>query len=267
MDLQLHDQAVIVTGGASGIGAACVRAFAAEGARVAIVDRDAECGERLVDEFKCDGGAVVFLRAELTDEHACRDAVASAQRAFGRVDVLVNNAGINDLISLESSPAKFRASLEKNLVHVFAMTHFAREALIAARGAIINLGSKVAVTGQGGSSGYAAAKGGILALTREWAVTLAPQGVRVNCVVPAECDTPLYQRWLDAQPDPAEARRAVERLVPLGNRLTRAEEIAATILFLASPRASHTTGQIVFVDGGYTHLDRAATVPKKSAAD
>jgi NAD(P)-dependent dehydrogenase (short-subunit alcohol dehydrogenase family) len=262
MDLELQGKAVIVTGGAAGIGAACVRAFAAEGARIAVLDRDGERGESLTDELKRANAAILFLPTELTNERACRDAIAETERVFGGIDFLVNNAGVNDSINLAASPAEFRASLEKNLVHVFAVTHFARAALIAARGAIVNLGSKIAITGQGDSSGYAAAKGGILALTREWAVSLAPHGVRVNCVVPAECDTPLYQRWLERQPDPAQVRHAIEQLVPLDNRLTTPEEIAATVVFLASPRASHTTGQIIFVDGGYTHLDRAATLPK-----
>ena len=101
-------------------------------------------------------------------------------------------------------PADFLVSLQHNLFHVFALAHFARQALIRTRGAIVNVGSKVAVTGQGRTSGYAAAKGAILALTREWAVALAPHEVRVNCVVPAECDTPLYQRWFDLQPDPVD---------------------------------------------------------------
>lgn len=258
MNLDLGDKAVLITGGASGIGAACARMFLAEGARVAIVDRDEQRGKALLAELS--GGArAVFILATLTDENACRKAADGAVQAFGRLDILVNNAGINDHIALEQPPAEFLESLQRNLFHVFAVTHFAREALIASSGSIVNVGSKVAVTGQGRTSGYAAAKGGILALTREWAVALAPHGVRVNCVVPAECDTPLYRRWFDSQPDPATARAAVERLVPLGNRLTTAEEIAATIVFLGSGRASHTTGQIVFVDGGYTHLDRAAS--------
>jgi NAD(P)-dependent dehydrogenase (short-subunit alcohol dehydrogenase family) len=259
MNLELKDKAVLITGGASGIGAACAHLFVAEGARVAIVDRDRERGEALAAELGRAGTSVVFLGAALTDEAACREAVAGVNRAFGRVDILVNNAGINDGVALEQRPAEFLDSLQRNLFHVFAVTHFARESLIASSGSIVNVGSKVAVTGQGRTSGYAAAKGGVLALTREWAVALAPHGVRVNCVVPAECDTPLYRRWFDSQPDPATTRAAVERLVPLGNRLTTPEEVAATIVFLGSPCASHTTGQIVFVDGGYTHLDRAAS--------
>jgi len=259
MNLELENKVVLITGGASGIGAACVREFVAEGARVAIADRDHERGQALAHELSCTEASVVFFAAELTDEAACRDAAAGVLRRFGQLDVLINNAGVNDAVSLDEPPAAFLASLQRNLFHVFTMTHLMREALIAARGAIVNVSSKVAVTGQGRTSGYAAAKGGILALTREWAVALAPQGVRVNCVVPAECDTPSYRHWFNAQPDPAAARAAIEHLVPLGNRLTTPKEIAAMIVFLASPRASHTTGQIVFVDGGYTHLDRAAT--------
>jgi L-fucose dehydrogenase len=255
MNLELKDKAVLITGGASGIGAACARLFVEEGARVAILDRDRERGEALAATLR-GAGTVVFISAELTAEAACAEAVEHVTGAFGRLDVLVNNAGINDHIALEQPPAEFFRSLQRNLLHVFAVTHFARCALIESKGAIVNVGSKVAVTGQGQTSGYAAAKGGILALTREWALALARHGVRVNCVVPAECDTPLYRRWFDAQPDPARARAEVGQLVPLGGRLTTPEEIAATIVFLCSPRASHTTGQIVFVDGGYTHLDR-----------
>jgi len=258
MNLELKDKAVLITGGASGIGAACAQLFLDEGARVAIVDRDCERGEAVAAKLR-GAGTVIFINAELTAEAACAEAVDRARRAFGRLDVLVNNAGINDHIALEQSPTEFFHSLQRNLFHVFAVTHFARSALMESKGAIVNVGSKVAVTGQGQTSGYAAAKGGILALTREWALALARHGVRVNCIVPAECDTPLYQRWFDAQPDPAQARQAVERLVPLGNRLTTPEEVAAGIVFLGSGRASHITGQIIFVDGGYTHLDRATT--------
>ena len=132
---------------------------------------------------------------------------------------------------------------------------------LLAAAAIVNVTSKVAWTGQGGTSGYAAAKGAINALTREWAVALAKDAVRVNCVVPAECESDQYDRWFSSQPDPAAARRRVEELVPLGHRLTRAEELADAIVWLASSRASHVTGQFLFIDGGYTHLDRAATSP------
>lgn len=253
MDLQLRDRAVLLSGGAKGIGAATARAFAAEGARVALVDRDAVAGSRLAAELR----GAIFVQADLVSETDCQRAVTATLEHFGRLDVLVNNAGINDSVPLTAAPADFLASLQRNLLHVFSLAHHARPHLVTARGAIVNVSSKVAWTGQGGTSGYAAAKGAMNALTREWAAALARDGVRVNCVVPAECESDQYQRWFEAQPDPAAARAQVEQLVPLGRRLTRAEELADAIVWLASGRASHVTGQFLFVEGGYTHLDRA----------
>jgi L-fucose dehydrogenase len=169
---------------------------------------------------------------------------------LGRLDALVNNAGVNDGVGLEhGSPEKFVASLERNLVHYYAMAHHALGALKKARGSIVNISSKTAVTGQGGTSGYVASKGAILGLTREWAAELLPHGIRVNAVVPAEVMTPLYQQWL----------KTIVSKIPLEKRMTKAEEIAAMVLFLISEQASHITGQHLFVDGGYVHLDRALT--------
>ncbi len=255
MDMNLAGKVVVITGAARGIGAAAARAFANEGAHVVAIDRDAQAGTRL--ERSVD--KLVFLEADLEDMAACEKVIGDTLQRFGTLDVLVNNAGVNDGVSLEAGPTRFLESVRRNLMHVYALTHHARTALIQARGAVVNIGSKVAETGQGTTSGYAAAKGAINALTREWAVALAPEGVRVNAVLPAECDTDQYQRWFDRQPDPKAARAAVERLVPLGRRLTRPEEVADAIVYLASGRASHVTGQIFHVDGGYTHLDRAVS--------
>jgi NAD(P)-dependent dehydrogenase (short-subunit alcohol dehydrogenase family) len=261
MNLGLQDKVALVTGGASGIGEAIVRLLAEESSRTVIVDRDHEKGERLAAELSASGRQTRFVKAELSEEKACRDCVEIALSQFGRLDVLINNAGVNDSVGLEKSPREFMSSLGRNLFHVFAVTHFAETALKASRGAIVNLSSKVSFTGQGATSGYAAAKGGINALTREWALALAPFGVRANCVVPAECATPQYEKWLRALPDPEGTRAAIEGLVPLERRMTRTEEVAAMVVFLASPRSSHTTGQIIFVDGGYTHLGRASSHP------
>ena len=255
MNLELAGAGILVSGGARGIGAAVSRGFTAEQARVAIVDRDRDAGVALAAELP----GSIFIEADLTDEAACERAVATAVGEFGRLDVLVNNAGVNDSVPLTASPAEFMASLQRNLFHVFALTHFARPHLVARRGAVVNVSSKVAVTGQGRTSGYAAAKGAVNALTREWAAAFAPDGVRVNTVVPAECDTDQYRRWFAAQPDPAKARARVEQLVPLGRRLSMPGELADAILWLSSARSSHVTGQILFIDGGYTHLDRAFT--------
>ena len=257
MDLGLNNKVALVTGGASGIGAAVTRMLASEGARVVIADRDETGGSTLARELNAAQRACHFVRCDLTVEADCQRCVQETLDRFGGLDLLINNAGGNDTVGLEQSPLEFNQSLQRNLFHVFAVTHFALEALKKSRGAIVNVSSKVSVTGQGHTSGYAAAKGGVNSLTREWAAALATHGIRVNAIAPAECDTPKYRRWFEAQANPAEARSAIERLVPLGRRLTTAEEIAATIAFVASPCSSHTTGQIIFVDGGYTHLDRA----------
>jgi L-fucose dehydrogenase len=152
--------------------------------------------------------------------------------AFGGVDVLVNNAGFNDGLGLEASPEQFMSSVRSNLLHVYAMTHHALPYLRTGPGCIVNLGSKVAVTGQGHTSGYAAAKGAINALTREWAVALAPEGIRVNCVLPAECLTDQYERFFQSQANPDAVQKNIGKLVPLEQRLTTPEEIAHTVVFL-----------------------------------
>jgi len=258
MDLELAGKVVLISGGGRGIGAATARLFAAEGARVVVVDRDASPAAAVAAEIR--GRSLV---ADLSEDAACEQVVHAVGSVEGRLDVLINNAGVNDGVPLTAPPADFLASLRRNLLPAYALTHYARPHLVAARGTVVNLGSKVAVTGQGGTSGYAAAKGAMLALTREWALALAAEGVRVNAVIPAECDTEQYQRWFAAQPDPEAARAKIAALVPLGHRLTTPEEMAAAIVWVASPRASHVTGQFLHVDGGYTHLDRAATVGHK----
>jgi len=255
MDLGLRGKVILVSGGARGIGAATAQMAAAEGMRVAWADRDGEAGRGLLAALP--GGC--FLEGDLSDETVCERVVADTVKAFGRLDVLVNNAGVNDSVPLTAPPSEFLASLRRNLLPAFALTHWAQPHLVATRGALVNLSSKVATTGQGRTSGYAASKGALEGLTREWALAFAADGVRVNCVIPAECDTDQYRRWFASQPDPARARARVEALVPFGRRLTTADEMASAILWLASPRASHVTGQFLYVDGGYTHLDRAAS--------
>lgn len=257
MDLELEDKVVVVTGGAKGIGAAIVRSFAAEGAIPVILGRSPAEGSALAAEIEAADGRAMFLEAELTDEPALTAALDSVRARFGRIDGVVNNAGRNDGVGLGDGTAAFVASLERNLVQCFAVVHHCLGDLKAARGFVINIGSKVATTGQGHTSGYAASKGGLEGLTREWALDLAADGIRVNAVIPAEVMTPLYESWLATLDDPEGTRRAIEARIPLGGRMTKAEEIADLVVFLASPRSGHTTGQIVFADGGYTHLDRA----------
>ena len=202
MNLELEGKIALVTGGAKGIGAAIAQSFANEGAVVSIVDRNPDVAKDLVEQIKKDGGQAFCVPTELTDEQACRNAVEKTIETGGGLDVLVHNAGVNDGVGLESPPSAFLDSIRKSLFHVFALTHFALDKLVESKGNVINIGSKVAVTGQGGTSGYAACKGAMNALTREWALDLADRGVRVNSVIPAEVMTPMYRRWLDSLEDP-----------------------------------------------------------------
>ena len=256
MNLNLNGKPVIVTGGGSGIGGAISLALAREGAIPVVLGRSP-----LTAEFEQALLAVqpraLFFKVELSDEAQCRDAVDRAVQALGGLHGLVNNAGVNDNVGLEDGRAAFVASLERNLTHYYVMAHLCLPHLRASRGAIVNISSKTALTGQGHTSGYVAAKGAQLALTREWAAALLPDGIRVNAVIPAEVMTPLYRAWLDSFDQPQDKLAEITRRIPLGQRMTTSEEIADTTVFLLSERASHTTGQWLFVDGGYTHLDRA----------
>ncbi len=256
MNLQLKGKVVLVTGGAKGIGAAIVRALADEGAIPIIADRDVEAGNRIHAEIP---GSQLIV-ADLCVAEGCYATVQKTIEKYGRLDALVNNAGINDKVGLEhGSPEQYIDSLRRNLLHYYNMAHYALPHLRQTRGGIVNISSKTAITGQGGTSGYASSKGAILALTREWAAELLAYGIRVNAIVPAEVMTPLYRQWLDTFPNPKEKLQTILGKIPLENRMTTPEEIAAMVVFLLSARAGHITGQHVFVDGGYVHLDRALT--------
>ncbi len=257
MDLKLKDKVVIVTGGAKGIGAAAVELFAREDAIPVIVGRSPGTGGALLERIGATGKRGLMIETELTEVDACRSAIEKTLESFGRIDGIVHNAGVNDGVSLRAGPDDFVASLQRNLFHLYNLTHFALDALIESTGFIINVSSKLAVTGQGSTSGYAAAKGAIHGLTREWAVDLAEHGIRVNTVVPAEVWTPMYDSWIQTVENPEETLSAIRARIPLGQRMTSAEEMGNAIVFLASYRSGHTTGQIHHIDGGYVHFDRS----------
>ncbi|WP_316819788.1 SDR family oxidoreductase [Pedobacter gandavensis] len=258
MDLQLKDKVIVVTGGAKGIGEAIVRVLAKEGAIPVIVGRNAADNQRLADDITADGDRAFQLVAELTNPSDSERAIQIVLEKYGRIDGLVNNAGVNDGVGLETGNYEsFVESLHKNVIHYYLMAHHALPALKKSKGAIVNIGSKVADTGQGGTSAYAASNGGRNALTREWAVELLPYGIRVNSVIVAECYTPLYQTWINSIPNSEEKLADIKAKIPFENRMTTAEEIANATVFLLSGVSSHTTGQLVYIDGGYVHLDRS----------
>ncbi len=261
MDLGLKDKVIIVTGGGAGIGEGISRACLAEGARVVVLSRRSQNVQAFVTEMEQAGAPCSLIEAHLEDTNRCREAIAEVEKQFAGIDGLVNNAGVNDGVGLASGSVEgFVKSLEKNLIHYYALAHHALPALKRSRGSIVNISSKVALTGQGNTSGYAASKGAQLALAREWAAELLPFGIRVNAVLPAEVMTPLYARWLETLGDPKAKLKEITEKIPLGRRMTLASEIAAAVVFLLSPTQSgHTTGQHLIVDGGYVHLDRALT--------
>jgi L-fucose dehydrogenase len=257
MDLQLRNKVIIVTGGAKGIGEGIVKVLANEGAIPVIVGRKAEDNLKVVDELASHGFESFQVVAELTNPDDCEKAVDAVIAKFGRIEGLINNAGVNDGVGLEKGNYDdFMRSLQRNVVHYYLMAKYALPELKKSKGNIVNIGSKVADTGQGNTSAYAAANGGRNALTREWAVELLPYGIRVNAVIVAECWTPLYEMYIATMADPEQKLKDIVKNIPLGHRMTTAEEIANMVVFLLSEVSSHTTGQLIHVDGGYTHLDR-----------
>lgn len=260
MDLKLKDKVIIVTGGSKGIGNGICNVLANEGAIPIIVGRNKNDVQNAVKAIKDKKQKASYVLAELTDPKQCESAIKKTMEEFGRIDGLVNNAGINDGVGLENGNTEhFIRSLNRNLTHYYTMTHHALPELKKSKGSIVNIGSKTAETGQGNTSGYAAANGGRNALTREWAVELLPYQIRVNAIIIAECYTPLYDKWIKTFDNPKEKLKEITHKIPLENRMTSKEEIANAVAFLLSSKSSHTTGQLIHIDGGYTHLDRALT--------
>ena len=258
MDLNLKNKVIVVTGGASGIGHSIAKNLVSEGALVCILDNNREAGAGISEEMKHLPGSVFYFLTELTHPEECTDAVNEIIQKFEQIDGLVNNAGINDGVGLESGNyQKFIESLDKNVLHYQTLTELTLPYLKKTAGVIVNICSKVAETGQGDTSGYAAANGARFELTKEWAASFIPFGIRVNGVVVAECWTPQYDWWISQQKNPKEQLAAINAKIPLANRMTSTEEVAAMVLFLLSEKSSGINGEMVHVDGGYVHLDRA----------
>lgn len=187
--------------------------------------------------------------------------VKDVVKKYGHIDGVVNNAGRNDNLAIEeTSWQDFEKSIHSNLTHYYELVRQALPELKKNKGSIVNISSKTALTGQGKTSAYAAAKGAILGLTREWAAAFIKDSVRVNAIVVAEAWTPLYQDWIKTFGDEKAQQERLSLItdrIPLEHRMTEPAEIANTAAFLLSDKSSHTTGQWVHVDGGYVHLDRA----------
>lgn len=258
MNLKLKDKIIIVSGGAKGIGEGIVKALSEEEAIPVLIGRNEEDNLKTVSEIVGSGGRAFHVVAELSKPEDCKNAIEKVLARFGRIDGLVNNAGVNDGIGLENGTyEEFLSSLHKNLIHYYLLAHYALPSLKQSQGSILNIGSRTAETGQGGSSAYVASNGGRNALTREWAVDLLKYKIRVNAIIVADCWTPLYEKWVGTFPNPEEKLNLIVSRIPYENRMTTVEEIASMAVFLLSEKSSHTTGQLIHVDGGFVHLDRS----------
>jgi L-fucose dehydrogenase len=259
MNLHLQNKVIIVTGGAKGIGEAISVGLAAEGAIPVIFGRNENDNIDTLKKIESSGGKGYQYTVELSDPVACERMVKKLISDIGRIDGLVNNAGVNDGVGLETgSYDGFMSSLHKNLVHYYLVAHHALPELIKSKNAaIVNITSKTAETGQGGTSAYAAANGGRNALTREWAVELLKYSIRVNAIVVSESFTPMYESWVSQFKNADQKLAEITARIPFEKRMTKPSEIADMAIFLLSERSGHTTGQLIHVDGGYVHLDRA----------
>jgi NAD(P)-dependent dehydrogenase (short-subunit alcohol dehydrogenase family) len=251
--VRFKGEVAVVTGAASGIGEATAIAFAQEGAGVVIVDTDREQGEVVAKKIEEQGGDVLVVPTDVARENEVQGMVEDVTARWGRLDVLVNNAGIYYQADVVDTPFEvWNDVLAVNLSGPFLCTKYAVPVMIrGGGGAVVNVASEAGLVGIKGQVAYNVSKGGMIALTRSCAVDLAGQGVRVNCVCPGTSDTPLVREAVNRASDPAAARRALEEVRPL-NRLGKPEEIAAAILYLASSEAGYATGAILSVDGGYT---------------
>ena len=214
------------------------------------------CSEYVI-EIQAKGIDAHFSKTDVTDPVQIENAIKEIANKYGRIDAVINNVGINDGVGLDGSYEDFMWSLKLNMVSYFLVVKHALPYLKESKGTILNIGSKVGLTGQGGTSGYAASKGGVLGLTREWAVDLIKDSIRVNAIIIAESWTPAYDTWIKTLENGEEKLKSIVKKIPLENRMTTPEEIANTCLFTISNKSSHTTGQFIHCDGGYVHLDRS----------
>jgi NAD(P)-dependent dehydrogenase (short-subunit alcohol dehydrogenase family) len=251
--MQFKGKVVIVTGASSGIGRATALAFAREGAAAVIADKDKNAGEQVANEVQHSGGEAVVIATDVSLEAEVRALIEAVLSRWGRLDVLVNNAGIYYQADAVSTPeAVWNNVLAVNLTGAFLCIKHAVPAMLRGKGgAIVNVASEAGLVGIRNQVAYNVSKGGLIALTKSCAVDLASKGIRVNCVCPGTTNTPLVRKAVARAADARAARRALEEVRP-ANRLGEPEEIASAILYLASDNAGYATGAVLSVDGGFT---------------
>jgi NAD(P)-dependent dehydrogenase (short-subunit alcohol dehydrogenase family) len=251
--MKLKDRIAIVTGAASGIGAASARLFAAEGAKLALVDLDETGLARVGGEIEAEGGQALTIAADVSQAGAAQDGVARVMERWGRIDVLMTAAGVSLGGTVDAlSEATWDRTFAINVKGTYLWIHHAIQPMIAARsGAIVTVGSQLAQSSLGRNAAYVASKGAIASFTKTIAVDHAPQGIRVNALMLGVIDTPMPARSLQRQADPEAARSVWKQRHPMG-RIGQPEEVAKAALFLACADSSFVTGTLLFVDGGWT---------------
>jgi len=256
--MRFADKTVIITGGAGGIGRACVELFASEGAAVVVADVDVAGGERIAAEIADKGGRAVFIETDVGDGASASALIAQTIKHFGRLDVLVNNAGIIKAVDfLEISEADFDGVMRVNLKGAFLVGQAAaREMVKAGGGAIVNMSSANAVLAIPNQIPYVVSKGALNQLTNVMALALADKGVRVNAVGPGSIMTDMLKTIMTDEA----ARQKILSRTPLG-RCGEPIEIAKVVAFLASDDSSYITGQCVYPDGGRLGLNYTVPVP------
>ncbi|MAI94851.1 MAG: short-chain dehydrogenase [Halieaceae bacterium] len=248
--MRLENMKCVVTGGASGIGAATVRRFVREGADVCILDRDLISAERLASEC---GGETFALELDVRQETAVRRAAERVLSRWGVIDVLVNNAGseLNKTYD-ETTIDEWDRVLDTDLKGPWLLCKYFVPSMVEhGAGSVINVSSLNGLVGFPLSTAYGSAKGGLVVFTKDMAIELATSGVRINCVCPGVIQTPMMERWTDLMPDKEEAKAMLRGVMPIG-RMGTAEEVAGAILFFASEDSSLCQGAVLSVDGGFT---------------
>jgi 2-hydroxycyclohexanecarboxyl-CoA dehydrogenase len=250
---RLLDRTVVVTGGGGGIGGATCRRFAAEGARVAVLDLALPAAEKVAAEIRAAGGAAQAFRCDITERAEVDAALAATEAAFGTVDVLVNNAGWDVFKPFaKTEPAQWSKLIAVNLVGALHMHHAVLPGMVARRrGRIVNVASDAARVGSSGEAVYAACKGGLVAFSKTIAREHARHGITVNVVCPGPTDTALFADYKQGAGNPEKLVEAFERSIPLG-RIGQPDDLPGAIVFFASDDAAYVTGQVLSVSGGLT---------------
>lgn len=250
--MKLEDKVAIITGSSKGIGEGIARVFAAEGARVVIVSRNEEEGQKIAEELGGPDGRSIFIKTDVTSRESIQELIAAAVSTFGRLDILVNNAGYHISKNVEeTSEDEWEFILSTNLRSTFLCSKYAIPYLRQTKGNIINISSMVGLVGQPNAGAYSATKGGQIAMSKGMAIDFAKDGIRVNVICPGWIQTPLVEDWFSQQQDPVASRQYIYSQHPLG-RIGTIEECGKAALYLASEDAAFVTGITLNIDGGIT---------------